>query len=123
MLVHFLRLSVCLRVVCATEILLYFQLGAYLFGKMESEPHISIRDDFGGEPYIREHLVFVFLCYFFHIHAFYTRQEDDALCAVVVSPALGNGFGNTHWTGVSLEPAVSYCCFVSRSCRDRRAMS
>jgi|SRR5712671_1340519 len=24
----------------------------------------------------------------------------------LLSPALGNGFGNAHWTGVSLEPAV-----------------
>ena len=31
-----------------------------------------------------------------------------------VSPALGNGFGNARWTGVSWEPAImSYCLCVS----------
>src|SRR5712671_1706569 len=27
-----------------------------------------------------------------------------------LSPALGNGFGSAHWTGVSLEPAVMLSC-------------
>jgi len=25
-----------------------------------------------------------------------------------MSPALGNGFGNARWTGVSLEPAIMF---------------
>ena len=29
-----------------------------------------------------------------------------------LSPALGNGSGNAHWTGVSLEPAIMSLCFV-----------
>jgi len=43
--------------------------------------------------------------------------------AQLMSPALGNGFGSAHWTGVSLEPAdyVSIAMRLVRAillCRD-----
>jgi len=38
-------------------------------------------------------------------HWSYVRKIQEG-----VSPALGNGFGNAHWTGVSLEPAIMLSC-------------